>query len=107
MSLENVEILLGIENDERIENLYDRYKGLLLSRLQKSVSDIDVIPLELEYIVEELTIARFNRIGSEGMKSESMDGHSASYAEKSLAEYENDILQYLMLDRNHGKVRFL
>lgn len=107
MSLENVEVLLGIENDERLERLYSRFQALLLSRLKRSDASIDVIPFELEHIVEELTIARFNRIGSEGMKTESMDGHSASYSEKSLAEYESEIMQYLLLDKNHGKVRFL
>ncbi len=107
MSLENIEILLGIENDERLEKLYERFAALLLTRLQRSDAEIALIPLELEYIVEELTIERFNRIGSEGMKSESIDGYSASYDESSLAKYESEIRGYLTKGLSYGKVRFL
>ena len=54
MSLNTIEILLGVENDTRVSTLYERYAGLLLARLQKSDPDILDVPEELEYIVDEI-----------------------------------------------------
>src|SRR5699024_12176672 len=68
------------------------------------------IPEELDYIVTECAIARYNRIGSEGMDSESMDGHSASYVDKDLSDYEDEILDYLGDDADgskKGDIKFL
>ena len=107
MSLNTIEILLGVENDARVITLYERYSALLLVRLQKSDPDILDVPEELEYIVDELTIARFNRLGSEGMTSETMDGHSASYDDVDLVSYESAIIQYLDSNSKLGRVRFL
>lgn len=107
MSLNTIEILLGVENDTRVSTLYERYSALLLARLQKSDPDILDVPEELEYIVDELTIARFNRLGSEGMTSESMDGHSANYDDVSLISYEYAIIQYLDSNSKFGRVRFI
>lgn len=97
MSLQTVEILLNLENDRRVMELYDRYEAQLLHRLQRSKPEITSIPPVLTYIVDELTIARFNRIGSEGISKEEMDGHSATYQDESisLAAYEADIVAYL------------
>ena len=109
MSLENTKTLLGVDN-ERVTIIYEQIEGRLLRRLQKHLPDILAIPDELDYIVTECAIARYNRIGSEGMESESMDGHSASYVDKDLSDYEDDILDYLGDDASgskRGVVRFL
>ena len=42
----------------------------------------EAIPIKFEFIIKEVAEKRFNRIGSEGMKSESIDGHSVSYEEQ-------------------------
>lgn len=109
MSLANTKTLLGVDN-ERVTIIYEQIEGRLLRRLQKHLPDTLTIPAELEYIVTECTIARYNRIGSEGMESESMDGHSAKYVDKDLSDYEDDILDYLGDDSDGSKtgvVRFL
>ena len=74
--LDRIKIVLGIKDDkqdELIEILVSNVKGHLESLLGKEV------PSELEFIVEEITIRRFNRIGTEGMKSESVEGHSVTF----------------------------
>lgn len=48
------------------------------------------IPIKFEFIIKEVAEKRFNRIGSEGMTSESIDGHSVSYEEQ-----KNDFNPYL------------
>src|SRR5699024_12511152 len=78
--------------------IYEQIEGRLLRRLQKHLPDTLTIPEELDYIVTESAIARYNRIGSEGMDAESMDGHSASYVDKDLSDYEDDMLDYISDD---------
>ena len=109
MSLEAVKTLTGVDN-EQITAIYIMYEKRLLRRIQRSLPDTVTIPPELDYILTECTIARYNRIGSEGMQSESMDGHSANYVDKDLRDYEPDILDYLsegVDDGKRGRVRFL
>lgn len=109
MSLQNVKILTGVD-DERIQVIYDRTESRLLKRLQQSLPDKLTIPDELEYVVEEVTIARFNRLGSEGMVSESMDGHSATYESSDFQAFERDIVDYINaqdVSPKKGVVRFI
>ena len=106
MSLEYVKSLTG--DNPQVEAIYSKIAERLLHRIKETE-----IPLELEYIVEEATIRRFNRIGSEGMKSESVEGHSVTYIdEDELAPYESAIVAYLEAQepddkRKPGVVYFL
>ena len=109
MSLENTKTLLGVD-DARVEIIYRQIEARLLSRLKQHNNDLNAVPADLEYIVMECAIARFNRIGSEGMSSESLDGHTANYADMGLSDYEDDIKRYLKEDdasHKRGRVRFL
>ena len=106
MSLNYVKQLTG--DNPQVEAIYSKIAERLLHRIKETE-----IPLELEYIVEEATIRRFNRIGSEGMKSESVEGHSVTYLDgDELAPYESAIVAYLEAQepeppRKPGVVYFL
>lgn len=106
MSLDYVKQLTG--NNPQVEVIYNNISERLLHRLEATE-----IPIELEYIVDEATIRRFNRIGSEGMKSESVEGHSVTYLDgDELAPYESVIVAYLEAQepddkRKPGVVYFL
>ena len=106
MSLDYVKSLTG--DNPQVEAIYSKIAERLLHRIKNTE-----IPLALEYIVEEATIRRFNRIGSEGMKSESVEGHSVTYLdEDELAPYESAIVAYLEAQepeppRKPGVVYFL
>ena len=105
MSLEYVKSLTG--DNPQVEAIYSKISERLLHRIKDTE-----VPLEIEYIVEEATIRRFNRIGSEGMKSESVEGHSVTYLdEDELAPYESAIVAYLDAllpdERKKGVVYFL
>ena len=110
MSLETVKILTGVDN-EQITTIYNMYENRLFRRLEQSLLEVVEIPTELEYVLTECTIARFNRIGSEGMESESMDGHTAKYIDKDLSDYEHAIQTYIdsqvIVSPTKGVVRFL
>ena len=89
MSLDYVKQLTG--DNPQVEAIYNAIAERLLIRLDETK-----VPSSLEYVVDEATIRRFNRIGSEGMKSESVEGHSVTYIEgDELAPYESAIVAYL------------
>ena len=108
MSLENVKTLLGVD-DDRVTVIYNQINNRLLNRLSESIPDLIEIPEELEYIVDEVTIIRFNRLGSEGISSESLDGHSSTYRDVDFIDFEDDIRSYInrFVDPRSGIVRFL
>lgn len=86
MDLTNIKIKLGIEDDTE-----DTLLTVLLSdsiNYMKLYLGSDV-PKELEYIVEEVAIKRYRRIGSEGITSEKVDVLSTTY------NTENDFNEYL------------
>ena len=75
MLLNRVKILLGIsENDELVHEIIELTKDKILNYINKTE-----LPFELEFVLVELAIKRYNRIGSEGIASESVDGKSVSY----------------------------
>lgn len=107
--LKDLKMLLGLPTDD--ETLDDKLELILSgarSRLKALLGGIDP-PEVLEYIITEVAVIRFNRIGSEGLSSHSVEGESLSFAEDDFAAYREDIQQWL---RGHpgnskGKVRFL
>ena len=75
MLLNRIKTLLGVtDNDELIHEITELTKSKILNY----INEVE-LPLELEFVLVELTIQRYNRIGSEGIASESIDGKSVSY----------------------------
>ena len=75
MLLNRIKTLLNIEGNE---NLIYEITELTKSKILNYINE-EELPLELEFVLVELTIQRYNRIGSEGIASESVDGKSVSY----------------------------
>lgn len=91
--LARIKIMLGIEDelqDELLDILVSNVENHLKSLLSKDV------PEELEFIVEEITVRRFNRLGSEGYKTDSVEGHSISFYDLS-----DEFTPYLTIINNH------
>ena len=63
----------------------------------------------MEYIILDVSVIRFNRIGSEGLSSHSVEGESLSWSENDFAGYMDDIQSYLdsQQEARKGKVKFL
>ena len=75
MLLNRVKTLLGItDNDELIYEIVEITKSKILNYINEIK-----LPQELEFILIEMAVSRFNKIGSEGFSSESTDGKSISY----------------------------
>lgn len=88
---ERIKNLIGENVDEKVlDVIIDLSNENLLNRLRAFDKDISAIPDELSFIVVEVSIKRFNRIGSEGIEQENQDGYSAKYLNL-FDEYDEDI----------------
>ena len=103
--LERLKLYLGIKSDSKDELLTD-----ILATTEKQMQVMlgeDNIPEELNFVLLEVAITRFNRIGSEGMKSETVDGHRVEYVMDDFANYARVLVSYLPeKEWQAGEVRF-
>lgn len=107
--LEDIKELLGIEEDDTtINTKLNIILEATKNRLKVLLGGLEV-PDELDYIVTDVSIMRFNRIGSEGLSSHSVEGESLSFANNDFEPYMEDIQSYLNTQKEatKGKVRFL
>lgn len=89
--INKLRVFLGVNNqDELLLEIVDIVKEKILSYL-----NLEEIPKQLDWIVIELSVSRFNRIGSEGMSSESVDGGSNTYITDELIQYKPYLDDYL------------
>lgn len=109
--LEDVKTLLGAEAaEEQIEVSISLATSSVLNRMNRYGSDKTEVPEDLNFIVIELAVARYNRIGSEGMSSESIEGLSTSYISNLLDQYDSDIRAAVSEDFKRpkkGRVKFI
>ena len=90
MLLNRIKTLLQIQdNDELIYEIVEITKEKILNYINQ-----EELPSELEFILVEMAISRFNKIGSEGFSSESTDGKSISY-EDDFEMYKQYLDDYL------------
>ena len=105
--IDDVRELLGLKNGEQNEILTTIIK-VTEDRL-KSLIGTETVPGKLSYIVTEVSVARFNRIGSEGLTSHSVEGESMSWSTDDFEPFRRDIEDFLKnKDKStQGKVRFI
>ena len=97
MLVNRIKVLLGVtENDELINEIIELTKDKILNYINETE-----LPNELEFVLVELAIQRYNRIGSEGIASESVDGKSVSYDDD--FEAHKPHLNFYMLKNNISK----
>lgn len=93
-TLDNVKTILSITDDKQdklLQVLIDNTEKRLLSLLPATET---VVPSGLSFIVDEVTVKRYNRIGAEGMQSESVEGRSSTYRDDDFSEYLSTIERY-------------
>lgn len=105
--LNDLKMMLGISD----ESLDDRLKLIIsatTARLKVLLGGIEP-PDSLDYIIRDVSIIRFNKIGSEGMSSHSVEGESITFADSDFAGFMDDIQAYLETQKESakGRVRFL
>lgn len=106
--LETLKMLLGLENDESRDELLNKLIDLATARLKLLIGGVEP-PEELEHIIVELAVARFNKIGSEGLLSHSVEGESLSFTENEIAPFLAEIQAFFdgQKENTRGKVRFI
>lgn len=87
--IDDVAVLLGFP-EEKPNRTLDVIIRLTTNRL-KTLLDVEEVPNELEYIITEVSIVRYNKIGSEGVTSHSVEGETMSFSDNDFKGYLNDI----------------
>lgn len=107
-TLMTLRTLLGIPDDSR-DALLTTIVSAVQARLLLLLGGASEVPEGLAYIVPEVAVIRYNRIGSEGMSSHSVEGETVAYADNDFAGYMGEIEAYLdeQQTTKRGRVRFL
>lgn len=111
--LDKIKRRLGIEDaqqDDLLNDLIDDAAShfKLLTKQSEDIPDI------YDFIIRDVVALRYNRKGSEGMKSESVDGYSTTYSD-AMDDFKpyRDLLErdFNLIDsdsyREKGKVKFV
>jgi hypothetical protein len=107
--LDNLKVMLDIPADDTTLDA----KLLLIvknttTRLKLLLGGIDP-PDEMDHIVLDVAIMRYNRIGSEGLSSHSVEGESLSFSDSDFDGFADEIQAWLdkQKESTRGKVRFI
>ena len=108
--LDDLKLLLGIaaadtSQDDRLSWIINSTR----SRLRLLLGDVEP-PESMDYIITEVSVIRFNRIGSEGMSSQSVDGETMTFSDSDFDGYRDEIQAFLDKESSlarKGGFRFL
>lgn len=91
--VQNVGLLVTGIDAFQLEKVISLIIDLTESRL-KAILNVDEIPSELEYIVTEVSIIRYNRIGSEGLDTQTVEGESLTFNDDDFDKFKKDIFEW-------------
>ena len=105
--LAKLKLLLGIDGND-LDTKLELIISMATSRLKVLLGGIDP-PEDMDNIILEVSVIRFNRIGSEGLTSHSVEGESLSFAEGDFDAFSDEIQAFLDAQEasTRGKVRFI
>ncbi len=105
--IDGVKLLIGLNDnkqDDQLKKIIEITERRLISMLPK---DVEAVPNSLEWVVEEVAVKRYNRIGAEGMSSESIDGRSTTFQENDFDEYMSIIEdEFPTTSDKRGSIKF-
>lgn len=107
--LENIKSLLGIANDDvDRDNVIKLLISLATKRLTRLIAGIEP-PEELDYIIIDVVVSRYNRIGSEGLSSHSVEGESQTFTDDDFKKFNKDIEDFVKSSKTGqiGRVSFI
>jgi hypothetical protein len=106
---ETLKMMLGIAEDDTDCDKKLRYIiSAVTARLKLLLGNVEP-PEEMEHIIIDVSIMRFNRIGSEGLSSHSVDSESSTFTDNDFSGFADEIQAWLnsQAENTRGKVRFL
>ena len=107
--LDKLKLLLGIDaTDTDLDEKLNLILSNTAARMKILLGGIEP-PEELAHVVLDVAVIRFNRIGSEGLTSHSVEGESMNFASGDFDGYMSEIQAYLDANEEskRGKVCFL
>jgi hypothetical protein len=107
--LNDLKLMLGIPADDK--SLDEKLKLLIstaTARLRLLLGGVEP-PASMDYIIREVSIIRYNKIGSEGLGSHTVEGESLTFNDDDFAAFADEIQAYLdtQKESKRGRVRFL
>lgn len=112
MELTDLKTMLQITDNKRdsILELIKKNTEQAL-RFKLGLKATDNLPAELDYIVLEVAVKRYNRIANEGMSSYSQEGESITFSTNDFDEFADDIADWKnnngLVDDKAGRFLFL
>lgn len=99
--LEKVKLMLGLENKSHRDSVIENIILNVESRLKVMINKPDdLLPEGLNFVIEEIVIIRYNRIGGEGIAQHSIEGHSITYGTDDFAAYMSIINKFITNDED-------
>ena len=91
-----------VDLDELLKDIVD-----MTSQRLKSLTGLKEISSDLDYIVVEVSIKRFNRLKNEGMKTYSQEGESIAFDDNDFAEFSTEIKRLANKNLGSTTVQFV
>lgn len=107
--LNDLKLMLGFASDDTsVDEKLKLIISTVTARLKVLLGGLEP-PDSLEYIIREVSIVRFNRIGSEGVDSHTVEGESMTFSDDDFSQFKDEIQAFLDRQKEsvRGKVRFL
>ena len=107
--LSEIKTILGLsDSGDLVDNLLGVLVKITTARLLVLLG-ASAVPDQLAYIVTEVVVARYNRIGSEGAASHGVSGETIQWSDDDFAPYMRDIEAYRLSQatEHKGKVIFI
>lgn len=96
--LKRMQTLLGLELDqqdqERVKAYIVQAKQAIMVYIRPYV-DGDIFPIELNYLVDQLALAKYNKFHNEGTNSISEEGLSMTFNSNDLKDFLPDIQAWI------------
>lgn len=107
--LKDLKMLLGIANeDTSLDDKLNLIINTATARLKLLLGGIEP-PEAMQHVVLEAAVIRFNRIGSEGLTSHTVEGESLAFSDGDFDGFADEIQAFLEAQKEstRGRVRFL
>lgn len=114
MELNDLKTMLQIKQDDTKR---DKILNLIIKNTKQALSFKlglkvdDNIPSELDFILLEVAVKRYNRLANEGMSSYSQEGQSITFSTNDFDEFASDIAAWKdensVKDNNSGAFLFI
>ena len=99
IDVERIQTLLGVTLDDadkgRVEVYITEAKQAIMVYIQQYLPDDAEFPMELNYLVDHLALAKYNKFHNEGLNSISEEGLSMSFSQNDLKDYLGDLQAWI------------